>query len=99
MEHNCPHDKMVVFFKAVCDSNRHKILHMVKKNREMNASEIINRLKLSQPTVAHHLKILVDSGILTSRKDGKETIYQINTKEISNCCHGFAGFFCKNKSN
>jgi len=97
MKYACSHEKMVGFFKAVCDSNRHEILHLIKKGGEMNATGIIDKLNLSQPTIAHHLKILVESGILISRKNGKETYYQINEKMIDNCCLGFAGFFCKHK--
>lgn len=99
MKDCCPHDKIISFFKAVCDVNRHKVLHMLKKNGEMNASDIIEKLKLSQPTVSHHLKIMIDADILTSRKEGKETFYQINEKFIGECCHGFAGNFCKHKGN
>lgn len=99
MKYSCSHDKMLTFFKALCDNNRHKILHLIRKNGEMNATEIINKLELSQPAIAHHLKILVESGVLSSRKDGKETYYQIDGKMISGCCNGFAGFFGKPQSN
>ncbi|MDD4412538.1 MAG: metalloregulator ArsR/SmtB family transcription factor [Patescibacteria group bacterium] len=95
MKHSCPHEKITSFFKAVCDSNRHKILYMLKNGEEMNASKIIDKLRLSQPAVAHHLKILVESGVLSSRKDGKETYYRIDEKKISDCCHGFVDSFCK----
>lgn len=99
MEDSCPHNKIMSFFKAVCDGNRHEILRIIKKGGEMNATGIIEKLDLSQPAVAHHLKILVESGVLSSRRDGKETYYRINEKMISSCCHGFAGFFCKRRRN
>lgn len=88
---------MVGFFKAVCDPNRHAILFLIKKHGERNASDIVKHLNLSQPTIAHHLKILVDSGILSSRKSGKETYYKVNEDIINNCCMGFAGFFGPNR--
>jgi ArsR family transcriptional regulator, arsenate/arsenite/antimonite-responsive transcriptional repressor len=97
----CPvcHGKQIVnFFKAICDSHRHEILHLIKKNKEMNATDIINKINLSQPTISHHLKILVDAGVLESRKEGKETHYQINGKYINHCCHGFAADICSSKS-
>jgi len=98
MNQCCQGKQIVSFFKAMCDHNRHKILHLIKKNKEMNASDIISKINLSQPTVSHHLKILVDAGVLESRKEGKETIYKINEKYINHCCRGFAEDICSNKS-
>ena len=89
---------MVDFFKAICDLNRHKILYLLRHNGEMNASDIISRIKLSQPTISHHLKILVEAEVLTARKEGKETYYRINEKVINTCCHNFAKEVCSNKS-
>ena len=95
MKHSSSHKKMIGFFKAVCDQNRHEILHLLHKKGELNASFIVKKIKLSQPTTAHHLKILVDSGVLSTRRDGKETFYQINKDVINKCCKSFTGHFCK----
>ena len=89
------HKEFISFFKAMCDPNRHNILVLLKKNGEMNASDIIKHIKLSQPTISHHLKIMVDSGALETRKQGKEIYYKINKKLINNCCHDFASHFCR----
>lgn len=93
----CKGKQIISFFKAICDSNRHNILHLVKKSGEMNATDIIKKIDLSQPTVSHHLKILVEAEVLESRKEGKETFYKINKKSIDHCCHGFARDFCTGK--
>ena len=93
MKHTCSRGEMISFFKAICDRNRHQILHLLKKNGEMNASDIIDKMDLSQPTIAHHLKILVEAGVLITRKEGKETFYKINKEIIGSCCHGFARHF------
>jgi ArsR family transcriptional regulator, arsenate/arsenite/antimonite-responsive transcriptional repressor len=95
---NCCHGKNIInFFKAVCDSNRHQILHMLKKNQEMNATDIVKHLNLSQPTVSHHIKILVEAGVLDAKKQGKEVFYSINKNFVNNCCRGFADDFCGKK--
>lgn len=93
MKESCSHGKMISFFKAICDNNRHKILHLLHKGKEMNASDIIKQMDLSQPTIAHHLKILVDANVITARKEGKETFYKINKGNIHGCCRGFADLF------
>ncbi len=95
MKFNNHHKKFISFFKAICDVNRHNILALLNKHGEMNASDIIKHIKLSQPTVSHHLKIMVDSGVLETRKKGKETYYKINKKQINNCCGGFSDHFCR----
>lgn len=94
MDQTCKGKRIIGFFKAICDLNRHKILHLIKKNGELNASEIIKKVGLSQPTVSHHLGILVAAEVLESRKDGKETYYRVNSRFINHCCLGFAKDFC-----
>ena len=98
MPQTCGGKRMINFFKAICDLNRHKILYLLKNNGEMNATEIINKIKLSQPTISHHLKILVEAEVLNARKEGKETYYRINEKVVNHCCHNFAQEVCSNKS-
>jgi len=64
-------------FKAFCDENRLMILEMLQ-NGEKCACVLLEKLKISQPTLSHHMKILVDSGIVSARKEGKWTHYSIN---------------------
>jgi len=98
MGQTCQGKQIIGFFKAVCDLNRHKILHLIKKNGEMNASEIVDKINLSQPTISHHLKILVEAEVIASRRAGKETYYKVNEKFINHCCHGFAQDICSKRS-
>lgn len=88
----CPKNWMK-FFKAVCDEQRQMILGILRKYRNLNASQIIDKMKLSQPTVSHHLKILREASIVNAKKVGKEVYYSINKKNISNCCTGFMNIF------
>ncbi|NIA01835.1 MAG: metalloregulator ArsR/SmtB family transcription factor [Nitrospirae bacterium] len=86
------------FFKAVCDDHRHKILEHLKKLGKVNAGDIVKKVKLSQPTVSHHLKILCEAKIINSEKKGKEVFYSLNEDSIHNCCHSFMNrFSCKKK--
>jgi ArsR family transcriptional regulator, arsenate/arsenite/antimonite-responsive transcriptional repressor len=89
---NCPKE-WLKFFKAVCDPNRQKILNFIHEEGEVNASKIVKKMKLSQPTISHHLKILCDAGIIISKKKQKEVYYTISKKNIANCCKGFMKFF------
>ena len=60
------------FFKAVCDDTRHGILEYLHTKERANARDIVKHLKVSQPTVSHHLKIMTEAEVLLSEKKGKE---------------------------
>lgn len=67
-------------FKALGDSNRLKILDLIKME-EKCACKLLEELKIGQSTLSHHMKILCDSKIVNCRKDGKWSHYSLN-KEI-----------------
>jgi ArsR family transcriptional regulator len=70
----------VHIFKAFCDEHRLSILNLLQSG-EKCACILLERLDISQSTLSHHMKILVDSGIVNARKDGKWTHYSINEME------------------
>lgn len=59
-------------FKALSDPNRLRILSIVSSSEtsETCVCDLSEPLDLKQPTVSHHLKILVDAGILNREKRG-----------------------------
>jgi len=65
-------------FKAFCDENRLKILELLQGG-EKCACIILKWMDISQPTLSHHMRILCDSGIVMSRKDGKWMYYSISS--------------------
>ena len=64
-------------FKAFCDENRLMILEMLQSG-EKCACILLEKLNIAQSTLSHHMKILVDSGIVSARKEGKWTHYAIS---------------------
>ena len=72
---------MAEMFKALGDENRLKLLEELKDG-EKNAGELLEKLSVTQPTLSHHMKILCDSGIVDSRKDGKWTYYRISEEGL-----------------
>ena len=65
-------------FKAFCDENRLMILEMLQSG-EKCACVLLEKLEIVQSTLSHHMKILVESGIVSARKQGKWTYYSIST--------------------
>jgi len=67
--------------KALCDESRLNILRLLA-GRELCACDFVENLNLTQPTVSHHLKVLVESGLVICEKRGKWSFYSINHTEI-----------------
>ena len=63
-------------FIAFCDETRLRVLDILQ-NGEKCASSLLKQVEVSQSTLSHHMKILVDSGIITARKVGKWTYYSL----------------------
>jgi DNA-binding transcriptional ArsR family regulator len=92
MKHHCP-IKWLNFFKAACDNHRQQILSLISKHENINASQIVSQVSLSQPTISHHLKILKEANLIIATKKGKEVFYSIDKKSISSCCENFSKRF------
>lgn len=65
--------------KAFSDPNRLRLLSIVKAGDggEACVCDLTGPLGLGQPTVSHHLKILVDAGLLTREKRGTWAYYSL----------------------
>ncbi len=71
------HQNNARIFKAFCDENRLQILEMLQSG-EKCACVLLEQLNITQPTLSHHMKILVESGVVSPRRDGKWTHYSIS---------------------
>lgn len=60
--------------KALSDPNRLRIMCMLS-DRELCACKILDALHISQPTLSHHMKYLVNAELVNSRKEEKWTYY------------------------
>jgi DNA-binding transcriptional ArsR family regulator len=68
-------------FKALSDPVRLDILEFLRDG-EKCVCEIIPHVKLIQPVVSRHLKILKDCGIVSYRKEGNRRLYSITDQQI-----------------
>lgn len=64
-------------FKAFCDEKRLKILELLRGG-EKCACVLLEQLDMGQSGLSYHMKILVESGIVESRQEGKWTHYKIS---------------------
>jgi ArsR family transcriptional regulator len=70
-------------FKAFSDEKRLTILKMLQSG-EKCACVLLEQLEIAQPTLTHHMKILIDSGIVTARKESRWTHYSISAAGCEN---------------
>lgn len=76
----------VKIIKALADENRLAILKLLQ-NSEKCACVLLEELNITQPTLSHHMKILCDSGLVSSCKDGKWIHYSLSvsgSKKLKN---------------
>jgi len=64
-------------FKAFCDEKRLRILELLRSG-EKCACVLLEQLDLGQSGLSYHMKILVESGVVESRQEGKWTHYTIS---------------------
>ena len=64
-------------YAALADRNRRRILEQLRQ-KERSVSELVRALRIRQPLVSHHLKILLNLGILDARKEGRYRLYRIS---------------------
>ena len=72
-------EMLAVRFKALADPNRLRILSIISSSPEAETCvcDLSEPLKLGQPTVSHHLKILVEAGLLNREKRGVWAYYSL----------------------
>lgn len=60
------------------------IIDLLSKNSFLTVTEIHMQLNINQPTASHHLNILKNNGLLTSRREGKMILYSLETNVMEN---------------
>lgn len=72
-------DTLASALKAIADPTRLRLISLVAAHDDQEACvcDLVEPVGLSQPTVSHHLKILVDAGILTRQQRGKWAYYRL----------------------
>lgn len=75
--------KIALMFKAFCDENRIQIIALLRDG-EKCACRLLEEMKITQPTLSHHMKILCDSGVVVGRKEGKWMHYSISEDGLKN---------------
>ncbi|MCP9767704.1 ArsR family transcriptional regulator [Lacihabitans sp. LS3-19] len=73
-------------FKALNDKTRREILEILRLG-DLSAGEISDRFNMSKPSISHHLDLLRQAELVSSKKKGQFVVYTLNIaafEEITN---------------
>lgn len=72
--------------KALADPTRLRLVSLVAAHEDQEACvcDLTEPVGLSQPTVSHHLRILVEAGILTREQRGRWAYYRLVPETLDN---------------
>ena len=73
--------KIAKQLKVMADPKRLKIINLLS-NGEMCATDILKEFRVSQPTLSHDMKALVDGKFVIARRDGQKMFYALNPDTI-----------------
>lgn len=90
LEQALPLDTAALVFKALSDPARLKILAFLSSRGAgkccaedgICACDLEEVIRLSQPTVSHHMKLLIQSNLVIAEKRGKWIYYRIDPKGL-----------------
>ena len=68
-------------FAIIAEPNRRAILSMLSSS-ERSVGELMHQLRLPQPSVSKHLKVLREGGFVHSRVEAQRRVYRLNPKPL-----------------
>jgi len=69
--------------RAIAHPMRIAIISLLDNSAKLNVTEIYARLKIEQAAASHHLNILKNKGVLSSKRAGKQTFYFLKNEALT----------------
>ena len=70
-------DEFLRIAKALADARRLAILERIAARGDAACQHLCEEFPVSQPTMSHHLRLLVDVGLIEMRRDGQYAYYRL----------------------
>ncbi|MDY5028807.1 ArsR/SmtB family transcription factor [Hallerella succinigenes] len=67
--------------KAISDPKRLRIVDMLSCG-ELCACEILEEFHITQPTLSHDMRVLVEAGLVIDRREGKNIYYKLDKEAL-----------------
>lgn len=73
-------EELARVFKALADPTRVRLLSLIAASEDDEACvcDLTDEVDLSQPTVSHHMKLLVEAGLVSREQRGKWAYYRVD---------------------
>ena len=68
--------------KAISDPKRLRIVDMLSCG-ELCACKILEAFHITQPTLSHDMKVLLEAGIVRDRREGKNIFYSLDKERLA----------------
>jgi ArsR family transcriptional regulator len=76
--------ELIRLLKALADPTRFRMIQEISQAGELSCGEVATRFDVSQPTISHHLKILLQAGLLVQRTEGKHHFTSVDRALLAN---------------
>ncbi len=78
-----------VITKALADESRFAIVKFIHNSTNVTCGQVVEKFShLSQPTISHHLKVLDEARVITTKKQGTGRSYKLYSSFLKS--HGFS---------
>ena len=68
-------------FKAIADPTRREILALLRRG-EQTAGALAQEFDMTKPSMSHHFSVLKEADLITSRREGQQIWYGLNTTVV-----------------
>jgi DNA-binding transcriptional ArsR family regulator len=72
---------MTEVFEVLAEPNRRRILECLRE-RERPVNDLVDLLRVSQPAVSKHLRVLREAGLVESRVDAQRRLYRLRAAPL-----------------
>jgi ArsR family transcriptional regulator len=83
--------------KALGDETRLRIFEAINSREEMTCGEIVSLRDVTPATVSHHLHILLDAGLIETRREGQFVYSRANPETIDEYTRALSALTRKRK--
>ena len=77
-----PTDNLTDRLTVLAEPMRLQILMVIRQAGSCCASEILGHFDITQPTLSHHMSVLIDNGLVKAVKQGRFMRYSINKAAV-----------------
>ena len=63
---------------VMSEPTRIKIIRLISGSGELRSKDLLPEFEITQPTLSHHLNLLLENNVLTARKSGRYVYFSVN---------------------